>query len=322
MLPLLLLLACDPGPATTGDSADAADTGVPDPTGDPLTIALLGECPLDTHYGGFVVEAYEDYAIVDGTVTNGVVPVTVLENVATEGDCTLLKRNNPYCEPTCESSEACDFDGNCIEYPVAQDLGTVTIAGTKPAAVMTATSPGYRYFKTEMRLPPWAPGKLIELTTTGATVEPFTLHGVGPDLLEPTSTTWTVVSGTDLLVSWDAPTTEVRTEVRLSLNIDQHGQTPITLVCHFDDDGEATVPASVIDAVMGAGVTGFPNASLRRQTADSTTLSGGSTTGGCVDLLVAHELAMDVEVEGHTPCTSNADCPPGHPCDLATQTCL
>ncbi|MBM4389840.1 MAG: hypothetical protein FJ090_01850 [Deltaproteobacteria bacterium] len=321
MLPILLL-ACDPGSAPPGDSSAPADTGVPDPSGDPQTVALLGECPLETHYGGFVVEAYESYAIVDGTVSNGVVPVTVLENVATEGDCTLLKRNNPYCDPTCDSKETCDFDGTCIEYPVAQDLGTVTIAGIDPAAVMAATSPGYRYFKTDMDFPPWTAGELIQLSTTGATVESFTLHGVGPDMLEPTSTTWSVASGEDLVVGWDAPAGEVRSSVRLSLNIDQHGQTPVTLVCHFDDDGEASVPSSVIDAVMGAGVTGYPSASLRRQTADSTTLGGGTTTGGCVDLLVAHELAIRVEVEGHTPCTTNADCPPGHPCDLATQTCL
>ncbi len=312
MLPLLFL-ACSPDPT---DTSGPADSGTGDPTGDPLTIPLAGECPMESHHGAFVVEAYDNYSIVDGSVSDGVVPSMVLENSAEEGDCILWKRNNPYCEPACVSGDTCDFSGECIPYPAAQDLGTVSVRGLTSSVDMEPIVPGYRYFDTDLDYPGFKAGKLVQLTTSGGAYASFTLHAVGVDLLEPTATSWTVTPGTPLSVAWDAPTTTVRSSVRLSLNIDQHGQTPLTLVCHFDDDGAAEVPASVMDALMGAGVTGFPLASIRRQTADSTTVGTG-----CVDLVLSHDVDIDVTVEGHTPCTSNADCPPGHPCNLAIQTC-
>lgn len=313
MIVLSLLLACSPDPA---DSATVEDSGLINPDGDPATVPLLGYCPLETHWGRFVVEAYDAYSIVDGQAADGVVPATVLEAVASEGDCTLLKRNNPYCDPTCDPGFTCDFDGTCIAYPAAQDLGTVSISGLADDVVMEPNAPTYQYFDTNISFPGFEPGILIQLTTTGGAYLPVTLHAVGVDLLEPTSVNWQIAAATDLAVAWDAPTGAVRSTVDLSLNIDQHGITPVTLQCSFADTGSAVVPASVLDALFAYGVSGYPSANIARRTVDSTLLGAG-----CIDFALGHEVLVDVSVAGHTPCDSPDDCPDGQTCNFSIQTC-
>ena len=309
------LLSCDPDPVDSAvDSAE--DSGLVDPNGDPLTVPLGGYCPLETHWGAFVVEAYDTYSIADGQVSNGVVPATVLEAVASEGDCTLWKKNNPYCDPTCEPGFTCNFDSECVPYPEAQDVGTVTISGLVDDVVMEPLAPTYQYFDTRLTHPAFEPGVLVELTTTGGNYDPFTLHAVGVNLLTPSATTWEVAAGQDLAVSWDVPTETVRSSVDLALNIDQHGATPVTLKCSFADTGAAVVAASVLDALFGYGISGYPSASLSRRTVDHTDVGEG-----CVDFALGHEWLIDVTVAGHTPCSSPADCPEGQECNMTLQTC-
>lgn len=295
-----------------GDDDDTTDG----PIGDPATIPLEGPCALDLRLGGFVVEAYEDYSIVDGTVSNGVVPLSVLEEVVQEGPCRLMKRNNPFCDPPCGPTETCDFDGECIPYPEPQDLGTVTLLGLAEAVSMEPVVPGYSYFDTSVPHPVFAPGELIELRTTGAAVESFTIHGVGVHLLDAPDLDWVVSEQAPLVVSWEAPAGEVRSTMALTLNIDQHGVSPVTVWCEFEDVGTGEIPAAVIDALFSAGVSGYPNGTLSRHTVDSTDVSGG-----CVDLEIASPLAANVDVAGYIPCTDDDDCPDGLECNEAIGLC-
>src|SRR4051794_2834647 len=89
LLPLaLLLVACPPKPlgATDGspsdsgdpDSGDTDDTDTPP---DPATVVLGGACEMAEDDGGFTVSAGVDEAEVDGSVADGVVPVSVLEEL-------------------------------------------------------------------------------------------------------------------------------------------------------------------------------------------------------------------------------------------------
>jgi hypothetical protein len=64
-------------------------------------------------------------------------------------------------------------------------------------------------------------------------------------------------------------------------------------------------------------VSGFPSGTLRRLTEDHRALHDG----GCVDLTVSATQLATVEVEGHIPCDSLDDCPPGQLCNLALETC-
>lgn len=319
---MLLLLAACPGapPDDTGTSPgeDSGDSGVADPTGDPATIELAGACPLESRLGGFVVESNPDFSGVDGCVLDGVIPITVLTEVAAEGDCRLLRRENPFCDPACGSDQTCDLDGTCVAYPTGQEAGTVTIAGLVEPVSMAPAQPGNTYYDTSLATPAYAPGALIELVATGGAVAGFTLHGVGFEPLTLGESVWTIATGTALPVTWSAPTASVsRSTVQLTVNVDQHGVTPLFLTCDFVDDGAGEVPASLLDTFLSGGVSGYPNGRVERLTTDRADVGGG-----CVDLeLKWVALPTEVSVDGHTPCDDPSDCPPGHLCDVETNTC-
>lgn len=295
-------------------------TGVPPVTGDPLTVPLAGACPLADKYGAFLVERDEFYSLVDGSIAEGVVPITVLEQIVVEGDCVLLRRNNPFCNPPCSGTETCDFDGQCIPFPENQDIGTVTVGGLLQDVIMTPIQPGNSYFDTSLPHPAWNEGDLIELRTGGGAFDRIELHGIGvQELTLPTSDPLVVVDGEPLDVVWNPPVGTVRSHVHLQLNIDQHGNTPTQVFCEFDDDGAGQVPASAITELVRFGVTGFPNATLTRRTVDSTTLSGG----GCAEFRVASPKNPDVRVEGFIPCplTGPDTCPPPLTCNRVLGQC-
>jgi hypothetical protein len=311
---LTALAGCAGATADDDDSATTADDD--GPVGDPATIPLEGACDLDRRLGGFVVEAYAETSIVDGTVSDGVVPLSVLEQVMQAGDCQLMRRNNPFCDPPCDPDQTCDHDGECIPYPAPVDLGTVTLLGLEAPVSMDPIVPGYSYFDTDLPHPAFLPGELLELRTSGGALEPFTLHGVGVHLLAEPAQGWVVAEGQPLVVAWEPPAGDVRSTVALAVNIDQHGVSPVTARCEFDDAGTGEVPAAVIEALFAAGVSGYPNGSLNRHTVDS-----ASVATGCVDLEVGSPVAVDVDVAGYIPCTDDDDCPDGMECNEAVGLC-
>ena len=107
-----------------------------------------------------------------------------------------------------------------------------------------------------------------------------------------------------------------RTTVYAELNIDLHGLTPLLLTCELPDIGTGTISASMIDGLIGAGVTGFPEGRVARRTVDSIT-----APSGCVEFSVSSVRDIELEVTGFIPCTRQAECPPGLTCDVAIQQC-
>ncbi len=320
MVTLFLLLGCDPDPADTGKTPDDTADIDPDDTGggpDPETVPLDGECTDDVHWGNFTVDSNEDYSYVTGAVSDGVVPASILTKVLESGDCRIWRRENPFCDPSCEPGYTCDFDGTCVPYPAAQDLGTVSVDGLVQAVAMEPVPPSYAYFDTSLPNPPWEAGALVTVRSTGGAFDPFTLYGVAPVSLVPVSMSWVITEGEPLAVAWDAPTGPVRTEVALTLRIDQHGTTPSSIECVFADDGTGEVPADVIEELMAYGVSGFPAGDLARRTVDN----GAVGAGGCVDLTVTSSRLAQVSISGYTPCRQDADCPDGLECNEAMERC-
>jgi hypothetical protein len=313
---LALLLACHPAPdlvdSATRDSgaSDTADSGL-----DPATVPLGGACPLATRFGGFEVAMNEGYSTVGGAVADGVVPIAVLTEAAREGECVLLRRENPFCDPACDAGETCDFDGTCVPYPTNQDLGVVTLDGLAEPLALSPVAPGNTYFDTTLPHPVVAPDAAVALSAEGGPFGPFDLHGVGPEPLVVTTLDWVIGAG-PLALAWDAPVGLGRSRVQLRLTVDQHGLTPLTLVCDLSDTGAAEVPESLMNELLISGVSGYPNGLLSRQTIDSTPVGAG-----CADLAVRYDVLPTVSVEGHTPCDGHDDCPFGQHCNFALETC-
>jgi hypothetical protein len=317
--PLVWVLACTSSKEPSTDDSSPAPDDSDDPTAiDPTTVPLAGECAMADDYGGFAVIADGKLGWVEGHVADGVVPSSVHESIASDGDCQVLRQNNPFCDPPCTAGQACDFDGSCVPYPSNQDIGPVTLAGLTQAVVLEPLFPGFTYSDTTLPAEPFTSGTLVTLTAPDAPAGAFELHGVGVEALVPTDALWSVEAGADIEVHWSPPSGDVvRSEVTLVINIDQHGASPSSVHCAFADDGAGTVPSAIVDTLVGAGVTGFPNGMLERRTVDRVAL--GAT--GCADFTVSSPRGVVVDVVGYTSCITDKDCPDGQSCDELLQIC-
>jgi hypothetical protein len=281
----------DGGGGQVDAGADAGGCPVT-PPGDPATVELRGACPLSEAYGSFQVYENGQYSAIAGSLSDGVVPQTILEEIAAEGDCKLLRRPNPFCNPPCETGETCRQDGVCVPFPLQQDIGAVTIQGLAECFELTARQPGNSYYETDVPHPAFAPGALVRMTTGAGAFGPLELHGVGVTPLVVETTELTVARGTALSLAWGAPQEGARSRVRFHLNIDQHGTSPVTIFCDFPDTGSATVPAAMVDAMFDAGVSGFPNSKMVRRTVDSQ-----AAGEGCAELIVASDRTISITVQ-------------------------
>jgi hypothetical protein len=303
-----------PGTSTSTSSATTeADESSGSTTGG--EIELGSACPLAERVGAFQVAMEAEYSSFSGSVADGVVPLSVLEQVGAEGDCILLRRNNPFCDPLCMPGETCDFDGMCIPYPANHDVGVVAVSGLVQPVSVEPVPPTYSYFDTSLMHPPFEPGALVELTAEGGDYEAFVLHGYGVAMVEPTLDTVSLSTGRDVTVEWTATGSEAT--LRLMLNVDQHGLTPVQLICESDDTGSLVISSELMTQFLAFGVSGFPSADYYLQTVDSVEI-----TPGCVEFLVRSHRQTALDVEGHTPCDAPNDCPEGQMCDLMIQTCV
>ena len=311
----LLLAGCpgdDDDDASSGDDDVTADDD--DTTGDDdIDVPeLRGPCELAGKVGYFHVAHELDYSSVSGEVSDGTVPVTVLEQVASEGPCRLMRRNNPFCDPPCEPGTTCDFDGSCIPYPMPYSVGTVTVEGLAAAVSMDYPA----YFDTSLPHPPFADGAGVRLTAAGDEYAGFTLYGVGVAPIATDDEVWIVREGEALDVSW-VPADTAKVQVQLRFNIDQHGNSPVELLCDLDDTGSHAVPSVLVEQLLVYGVSGFASGNLTRRSVDSV-----DAEFGCVEFVVFSHLQGNLQVEGHIPCDDPDDCPEGMECDFATNTCV
>jgi Cys-rich repeat protein len=299
-------------------TACSPSTGVVDSGSvDPATIPLNGMCDLGQRFGTFTVAVDPDYSSVYGSVNDGVVPLTVLQEVLAAGECRLMKQENPFCDPPCAAGDTCDLDQECVAYPQSVDLGTVTVVGLDVDVSMAPLTPGYTYFEASLPHPPFQPGALVALAMDEGPLGPLSLHGVGFTPVEILDAEWVLTPGEPLTVTWSANTDAIqRSVVSLRLSIDQHGTSPVSVWCSFEDDAVAEIPASLVDGLLEAGITGFPSGELSRRTEDHRAVGQA-----CVDFTLASPRTAAVSVSGHTPCFSDEDCPAGQSCNLAVQTC-
>lgn len=282
--------------------------------GDPVDdgpIRLRGACDLAGRVGGFEVITSETGSFVAGGVADRVNPIEARTEIASAGSCRLLRRESFFCDPGCDAAEICGADNQCTPLPVKLDVGEVRVTGLSGDVVLEPRPPGNDYFVTDLAHPAFAPGAEIRLRGDGVS-----LDGLGSEPLAGADEPWLVAAGEPVALTWDPPAV-ADTSIRVRLTIDQHGNTPSAMVCELADTGSAEIPAEIVDALIDAGISGFPNATITRATVDS-----ADVDGGCVDLVVGHPRSPAVSVAGHTPCNAPGQCPEGQTCDLESQTCV
>lgn len=291
-------------PTTTTPGETGGETGEP---------TIDGACAQTDRVGGFYLTMEAMYTALSGAVTDGVLPISVLEEVGQGGGCTLLRRTNPVCDPPCAGGDTCDYSGACIPYPMNHDVGTLTLTGlVEPATVEPLGN--LEYSATNLMHPAFEPGAAISLAATGGDYAAFTLHGEGVAMIEPASDALTMKKGEPLALTWTP--NDGAAGVRIELTIDQHGNSPVKLVCVGPDSGSLEVPVELIAQFIDFGISGFPSAQFYRETVDQVVLEPG-----CVEFAVRSHRETLLGVEGHTPCNNQDDCPEGQMCDIMIQTC-
>jgi hypothetical protein len=279
-------------------------------------VAPRGACELADRVGGFSIEKQVQFGVVQGTVTDGVVPTAIPTLALSDGACKLLERRTLACIPACVGAETCGEGGACIPYPRQVSVGEVTVSGLTQETRMSPLAPGNSYFAPGADNPPYAVGREVVLSAAGAgELEAFQLFGTGSEPLVD-APLWQLEAGQDLSIEWPAPASGVGTTVLVELTIDQHGASPLSLSCEFPDTGSAAVPAALIDRMIDSGVSGFPNGRITRRTADHVDVGAG-----CVDLVVGSPLAASIGLAGYTPCNGDEDCPSGQGCNIVLERC-
>lgn len=277
---------------------------------------LNGGCATDgsDRIGSFEIAHWEFFSTITGNVANGVLPAAVLDAREAGVDCQMFERSYPFCDPSCEAGYVCTDEGDCIPYPTNQSVGEVAIQGSLKPLVMTPDT-SMRYWDTQIPFPYFVAGEPLLLTASGDVFPGFELRSFGVEPLAFASTDWVIVPGEDLVIDWTPSAFNNR--VVFDLNVDQHGVSPVSMICDTEDDGQLVIEASLLDTLLMYGVSGFATATARRQVADSVQLDAG-----CVEMLTYEHVAGDLTVEGHTACYSDRDCPEGQRCEVMINTCV
>lgn len=290
--PILILIAGSCGGSDEESDGGSDDGGVDDGGVqlDGSVEDLAGPCPLETRIGEFDVGHRELYSAVTGSVREAVIPNAVLELVYEEGDCRLLRRLNPTCDPSCKPGETCNSNMECIPFPTNRDVGTVTTAGLTTDVSIEPNKINFNYENTDVDHPPFEPGHAIQLTAAGAELEGFTLRGFGVEPIVADNQDWVMMAGQPLEITWtgaDGPW-----QIHVTLNIDQHGLSPVTMFCDLDDTGSGTIAASLVDQLIDEGFSGFASANLFRRTVDSVEIDPG-----CVQLATYSHLTPSLSLQ-------------------------
>jgi hypothetical protein len=303
-------------PGGAGSSAGGETAGAGGTAGGPPV--LRGPCKSGTRIGGFDATLEDDYTTISGKVLNKLVRSTILTEVESDDACTLLKAENPYCSGGCASGEVCSSDSVCVASALSQSVGDVAIAGFAQPVTMKPVVPGNNYFVSgdvEFPHPGFEPGAPAMLTAQGADLPGFTLRGTGVASLALAAGDWQLERGKPFAISWDEGSV-AEARLRVTLRVDQHGNSPVTMTCLTEDDGELEIAAKLIDALLDAGISGFPTGNVYRETIDSVELDAG-----CVEFGVGAHEQRTLKVAGYVPCMKQADCPEGTTCNVALERC-
>ena len=273
----------------------------PTVNGDLVESDGYGYCPQETRVGGFFVQPEDSWTTIQGTAADGVNDIDVFDVTATGGDCALWFPRSLFCDPGCGAGEVCGVDGTCAVAASNQDIGSVELLGLAGDVQMDAIQPVNVYsFSGDLPFPAFAAGDRVDLVVDGASVA----VAFGIEELVVLDTSMALDSGQDASVTWTAATEDVDSRVRVTVDIANHGGVPAKIVCETADDGEAVIPAALVDELLSIGWSGFPSVTLVRQSADTADMNGG-----CMDFAVRSLVALPVEIDGLISCSDNDDCP-------------
>lgn len=320
-MPLLVALLA----ACSGESAGAPAAGGAPPSGTGqggVAAASLpyAPCSAETSVGQFVIELGMGFTRVGGKVTDAVLLSQVPEELAAAGQCRLLAAVVTSCEPACPvATEVCGRQGACVALPRGRDVGIITVHGLVIPLQMAANAVTRSYsdpVQAGLPHPGFVPGADLRINSAGGDYAPFELRGWGVSPLELGAAPIDIRRGQPTSLSWQAPSEPGPARLHVELNVNIHGATNSWIECDFPDTGTAQIPAELIDALMGLGLSGDPTLTATRRSATSLDIEPG-----CVEMFVLSELSVAVQVEGIVSCDQSSQCPEGQTCLVPERYC-
>jgi hypothetical protein len=303
------MLACGSGGDSDPDGAGAGSSGQ---SGE-ARLLPYEPCAPQGKVGQFVIQLDREYTSVQGKVVDAVVPNEVPRELQSDGACRLLKPPRLLCDPGCPvSTQNCAENNQCVPAPTARDVGAVTVHGLRvPMQILpnAATKNYANPVVPRLPQPGFVPGAALSINADGGDYFPFELRGWGVSLLDGPTSEITLQPGAPMSVEWEAPPDAGPARLHMNLEINIHGSNKAWVECDFPDSGAAQIPASLVDALLAEGRSGFPTLTMARRTASSRLIEPG-----CVELVVTSEVSTPVEVPGVVSCQSSSDCAAGQVC--------
>ncbi|HEY8943707.1 MAG TPA: hypothetical protein VIM73_05570, partial [Polyangiaceae bacterium] len=212
----------------------------------------------------------------------------------------------------------CAVGDVCVPRPTNRSVGTVTMRGLATASgtnefTMDPVGSSKAYgpsASVQIQYPPTEPGAEVRLSAAGGDFAPFeiTTEGIGPIAGFPSDPV-PLESGKPLALTWTA---EAGSDIEVVLEIAHHGGQKGKVICHAEDTGSLTIPATLVTELIGLGVAGFPDVSLTRKSVGVAMIAPGP-----VELAVFATVNRPVDIPGLTSCQTDEDCPMNQTCGQA-----
>jgi len=294
------------GGSTTGGTAGAA--------GNPNAIVGSFNVTLVEAMGATAAQTK-----VIGVVRDGPQPEAVIYVKGTaDGGCALYIPHVPFCSTPCGGTAACVADDTCQAYPVAKDVGTVTMLGVASSNgstfMLTQVGGSYSPVGVTPSYPPFAEGGIVSVSTSGGAYAPFSIQAKGTAPLVLGSDTFNLQRGQPLTVTWTAAGSAADSTIHVKLDVSHHGGTKGQILCDGADTGSLTISATLVGMLMDLGVSGYPSIIVTRSSVGSATIPPGQ-----VRLLLSQDVERYVQIPGLMSCLSDADCPTGKTCQKDLQ---
>ena len=273
-------------------------------------------CAATNRLGEFVVALGDGFTSATGSVKEGVVPISIPDEVMKVGECRMLKPRQLFCDPACASGQTCGAEKRCIPFPADKSVGNVTITGLKVSPIVLMPNESFFYtYKGDLPNPGFDDGADISLQASGGQIAAFTGKGAGFAPIVVTSKDILIDRNKAVVATWTPPAKAGAAAVVLTLGIDNHGAGRAKIECEVADNGMYTIPAGMVTALFDMGLSGFPTLGFKR-----TTASAATVTQGCVQFSVESEQDVDIKVQGITSCNFDEECTAPKKC-AADRTC-
>jgi hypothetical protein len=290
---------------------------------------LAGPCEdLSTRIGGFTVSLIEEmtgnpaHTAFGGGARNRPHPNDVwTQEGTTMNGCKLIAGPSYSCTPACTGGQICGGPNQCVDEPRFQDAGTLTLVGLGSAAItimpVAPTVPQYSWSPpSTMPLPhpPFAFGINVGLTSTGAAIPALALGGRGIEPLVAGNTNAMFIKGEPFTFTWTAPAQTGPARIRAGMEIAHHGGVAARIECDLPDTGTATIPATLLSALIDKGLFGFPELTIARATYDSVMTSAGCIDFGVVSGVARPLIGCTAAGMCKKSCNNDGDCTPPQTC--------